>query len=267
MGPKTKADKDRVMAFVKANPNRALAEVAQAPHAGRGAENCEGAQRSEEEVRMIHPSVHVRFFGPFAAFVGEKKDEPCSYSAPTPSAARGMLEAVLWRPAILWHILRVHILKPIRWFTMRVNEVEDRYEEGRPVVIENCRTQRTLTGLRDVDYVVEAAFSFTPKKGPEEDAKKFFDMLKRRVSLGQCRFQPYMGRRDFMAFFEPAPETFAQDTSLRGRTIDLGMMALDRHYGKTIVQEFFRAEIKDGVLVEKGKDTLPVFYPNGGNGA
>jgi CRISPR-associated protein Cas5d len=212
---------------------------------------------------MIHPTVKVRFFGPFAAFVGEKKDEPSSFPAPTPSAARGFLEAVLWKPAIFWHIVRIFLLKPIRWFTMRTNEVADRYEEDRPIVIEHSRTQRTLTGLRDVDYVVEAGFSFTPKRRPDEPPTKFFDMLHRRVALGQCKFQPYLGRRDFTGFFEPAPENFVPDASLLGKTIDLGMMPLDRHYGKTIVQEFFHAEIKDGVLVEKGKDALPVFYPNG----
>lgn len=202
----------------------------------------------------------VRFMGKMGAFIGEKKDEPVSYPAPTPSAMRSCIEAILWKPAIRWHIHRIFILNAIRWFTMRVNEVKERMLTiERPIKIEDSRTQRRLTGLRDVDYVVEASYTFTKRRGPDDTEAKFHDMFTRRLSMGQCRFQPYMGRRDFIAWFEPAPDHFQPAESLLGRTLDVGRMLLDRHYNETILHEFFDAEIKNGVLVEKGKDQLPVF--------
>jgi CRISPR-associated protein Cas5d len=194
-----------------------------------------------------------------AAFVGEKKDEPVSYPAPTPSAARSMVEAILWKPAITWHILRIHILNPIRWFTVRSNEVKSRCDPRRPIVIEKDRTQRRLTGLRNVDYVVEATYSFTKKAGPTDTVEKFTEMFLRRLEMGQCRHQPYLGRRDFPGYFEPASEDLRPAENLLGRTIDVGRMLLDRQYGQNILPEFFDAEIKNGVLVQKGKDSLPHF--------
>jgi CRISPR-associated protein Cas5d len=198
-----------------------------------------------------------------AAFVGPKKDEPVSYMAPTPSAVRAMLEAIVWRPSIFWQVLRVYILNPIRWFTVRVNEVDGRAELGRVLVIEERRTQRTLVGLRDVDYIVEATCAWTPKRHPGEEEIKFISMFQNRLEKGQCHFTPYLGRRDFPASFEPAPEAFEPPSELKNRTLDLGMMLLDRHYGGqgNVVSEFFHAEIRNGVLVEKGKDTLPLFCP------
>jgi CRISPR-associated protein Cas5d len=203
----------------------------------------------------------VRFMGDMAAFVGEKKDEPMSYPAPTPSAARSMIEAILWKPAIAWHIHKIHILNPIRWFTTRVNEVHSRMlDPRRPIAVDADRTQRRLTGLRDVDYVVEASYTFTPRRGDSDTHMKFNDMFLRRLELGQCRHQPYLGRRDFIGYFEPAMSDIRPAENLMGRTIHVGRMLLDRHYGTgDIMSEFFNAEIQNGVLVEAGKDCLPVF--------
>lgn len=205
------------------------------------------------------PLLTMRFMGDFAAFVGEKKDEPVSYPAPPPSAVRSMVEAILWKPAILWHIRRIILLNPIRWWSTRLNEVSSRFVQGAPLVIEKERTQRRLTALRDVDYVVEAFFTMTPRAGASDNIPKFVEMFTRRLEMGQCRHQPYLGRRDFPGYFEPAPNPIVPAESLLGRTVDVGRMLLDRHYGPNIIHEFFDAEIKNGVLVEKGKDVLPIF--------
>lgn len=227
------------------------------------------------------PIIKVRIRGPKAVFCGPKKDEPVSYPAPTPSAARGIVEAIFWKPAIFWHVRRIHILKPIRWFEVRVNEVKSRIQEVRAlrqltekepgkkivdprIVIEEERDQRHILGLKDVDYVFEIQFSFTDRRSPDEPAKKFEDMFVRRMNQGQCHFNPYMGRRDYPAVFEPAPETWAPPEELAGKTISLGMMLLDQRYnGVTASPDFFEAEIKNGVLVEAGKDSLPFYSCQG----
>lgn len=203
--------------------------------------------------------LRARFFGEMAAFCGPKKDEPVSYPAPSPSAARALMEGILWKPSIRWDILRVYLLKPIQWFSSRTNEVSDRCDPAREIIVEESRIQRRLTGLKDVDYVIEATFNFTPNTGPEETPAKFIEMFKRRLENGQCHMQPYFGRREFTAFFEPAPDKIEPAPELAGRTIDVGMMLLDRQYKPAITSEFFHAEIKNGVLVEKGKDVLPKF--------
>lgn len=215
--------------------------------------------------------IYARFKAEHACFCGPKKDEPVSYCAPTPSAARGMVEAILWKPAIFWHVRRIFVLNPIKWFEVRVNEVKGRCDSETPIVVEKDRDQRHLLGLRDVDYVFELTFSFTDKRGADDDERKFVEMFRRRLELGQNRFSPYMGRRDFPAFYEPPPPSIGPPPDLAGRTVDVGMMLLDRRYGQfwdkggngVNVPEFFPAEIRNGVLVEKGKDRLPFFACQG----
>lgn len=225
--------------------------------------------------------IKVRVRGEKAVFCGPKKDEPVSYPAPTPSAARGIVEAIFWKPAIFWHVLRIHILKPIEYFQVRVNEVKSRIQETRAlrqlteripgkkivdprIVIEEDRDQRHILGLKNVDYIFEIQFSFTERRGPDEPADKFYDMFVRRLNLGQCFFNPSLGRRDYPAIFEPAPEKWSVPEELAGKTISLGMMLLDQRYnGSTATPDFFEAEIKNGVLVEAGKDVLPFYACQG----
>lgn len=219
--------------------------------------------------------INVRVRGEKAVFCGPKKDEPVSYPAPTPSAARGIVEAIFWKPAIFWHIKRIHILNPIRHFQVRVNEVKSRIQEVRAIraieekresaiVIEEERDQRHILGLKNVDYIFEIQFSFTDRRHPEEPAQKFEDMFIRRLNQGQCQFTPCLGRRDYPAYFEPAPAKWAPPAELAGKTMSLGMMLLDRRYTEgTAVPDFFEAEIKNGILVEAGKDELPFYACQG----
>jgi len=219
--------------------------------------------------------INVRVKGEKAVFCGPKKDEPVSYPAPPPSAARGIVEAIFWKPAIFWHIKRIHILNPIRHFEVRVNEVKTRIQEVRAVraieekresaiVIEEERDQRHILGLKNVDYIFEIQFSLTNRKYSGEPPEKFEEMFLRRLNLGQCQFTPCLGRRDYPAYFEPAPEKWEVAEELRGKTISVGMMLLDRRYNEwTAVPDFFEAEIKNGVLVEAGKDELPFYACQG----
>lgn len=210
----------------------------------------------------MFPTVKVRFFGPKACFCGPKKDEPTSYPGPTPSASRALMDSILWKPAIRWHILRVYLLSPLVWFHRQVNEIKDAASLNREIVVDSPqqRDQRTILGLKQVDFVVEAFFVFTEKRHADDNAVKFSEMFNRRLAKGQCYRQPYLGRSDFPASFEAAPEGFTPHADYLGKTIDIGSMLLDRTYGVTkCVPEFFHAEIRDGVLVEKGKDRLPYW--------
>jgi len=201
----------------------------------------------------------------------ELKVERVSYPVITPSAARGVLEAVLWKPAISWRIRRIRVLAPIRFTAFRRNEVNSRAVPPSVAVVrkggavkhyfaEEDRSQRNTVALRDVDYVIEADFSMTPKAGPEDNLNKFVEMFNRRVEKGQCFHHPYLGCREFAARFEPpaeAPPPVAE-------TRDLGLMLWDLEYGeKKKVPRFFAARLLDGVL-EVPEDPLSALVEEGG---
>ncbi len=203
------------------------------------------------------PILAVRARGPFAVFTEPAfKVERVSYPIMTPSAARGLLEAILWKPAIHWHVERIRVLNPIRFTAFRRNEVNSKavtpsaavIEEGgemRPYFAEDDRAQRNTVALRDVDYVIEAHFTLTEKAGSEDNVPKFIDMFRRRVEKGQHFHQPYLGCREFVADILPAdnaPEPI-------GDSRDLGIMLWDIEYGNGRNRPtFFNAELRHGVL-------------------
>jgi CRISPR-associated protein Cas5d len=174
----------------------------------------------------------------------------------TPSAARGLLEAVLWKPAIAWHIERVKVLKEIKFTAFRRNEVNSKaslpkdstIQEGGavpPYFADEDRAQRNTVALSDVDYVIEAYFTMTNKAGPEDNRTKFVEMFNRRVEKGQRFHQPYFGCREFVADILPAhdvPATFPE-------TRDLGLMLWDiRFSARRNTPVFFPARLEKGVL-------------------
>jgi CRISPR-associated protein Cas5d len=174
----------------------------------------------------------------------------------TPSAARGLLEAVLWKPAITWHIERIRVLKEIKFTAFRRNEVRCKaflpkasiIRSGGPAPLyfaEEDRVQRNTVALADVDYVIEAYFTMTHKAGPDDNIKKFVEMFNRRVQKGQHFHQPYFGCREFAAEILPAddaPPTFPQ-------TCDLGLVLWDvRFCAEGNAPVFFSARLEDGVL-------------------
>ena len=138
------------------------------------------------------PPLRVRFKGEWACFTRpEFKAERMSYTVMTPSAARGCIEAIFWKPAIAWHIERIYVCAPIKWGNVRRNEVGKRAGEGGTMFIETDRQQRNTMALRDVDYVVEARFAFTGKPGRdgvvETNPAKYIECFERRARKGQCQ--------------------------------------------------------------------------------
>lgn len=204
------------------------------------------------------PTFCVRARGPYACFTRpELKTERVSYEVMTPSAARGILDAILWKPAIRWHVERIHVLSPIRFAGIKRNEVNSKASSKGDVgayFADRDRAQRNTLMLRDVDYVIEAHFTMTTKAGPEDNLRKFVEMFGRRLLKGQCFHTPYLGCREFAADVQPAPENWPVHDSLAGER-DLGMMLHDLDFAderpqqeRAITPYFFAARLKDGVL-------------------
>ena len=209
--------------------------------------------------------VRLRVCGERACFTRpEMKAERVSYDVLTPSAARGILEAIHWKPAITWVIDRVHVLKPIRFQSFRRNEVGAKASAalakramnsgnlaGLGLSVEAERQQRATTLLVDVDYVIEAHFELTDKAGPEDTDAKLLSMFNRRAEAGQCFHRPCLGNREFPAEFAllapgaPVP-TSTLPPGQRDR--DLGWMLHDIDFAQGRTSRFFRARLTDAVL-------------------
>ncbi|GHU29869.1 type I-C CRISPR-associated protein Cas5 [Betaproteobacteria bacterium] len=193
----------------------------------------------------------------------EMKVERVSYDVITPSAARGVLEAIHWKPAIRWHIDRIHVLKPIRFESIRRNEVGGKLSPasvvkamkaggttGLSVFVDEDRQQRAATVLREVRYLIEAHFELTEKAGSEDSVGKHLDIFNRRARKGQCFHAPCLGVREFPASFElledgadlPEPEPELEMDK------DLGWMLHDIDFDKEMTPRFFRAQMKGGVI-------------------
>ncbi len=203
------------------------------------------------------PTLRLRARGPLACFTRpELKVERVSYPVMTPSAARGLLEAVLWKPAIAWHIERIRVLKEIKFTAFRRNEVNSKaslpkastIQEGGAAPLyfaDDDRAQRNTVALADVDYVIEAHFTMTDKAGPEDNMNKFVEMFERRAEKGQHFHQPYFGCREFVAEVLPADDVPTPFMEPR----DLGLMLWDIRFsdeGNTPI--FFPARLENGVL-------------------
>ena len=202
--------------------------------------------------------VKLHVWGDYACFTRpEMKVERVSYDVITPSAARGILEAVHWKPAIRWVVDRIHVLNPIRFENIRKNEVGAKISArnaksamvsgdlaGFHLVVEENRQQRATMALRDVAYVIEAHFEMTDKADDDSPAKHF-DIFKRRAQKGQCFHRPALGLREFVADFDWVEE--AHQSALAG-TQDLGWMLYDIDFANGNAPQFFRAEMVDGVI-------------------
>lgn len=203
-------------------------------------------------------AICLRVWGDYACFTRpEMKVERVSYDIMTPSAARGVLEAVLWKPAIRWMVSRIDVLKPIRWASVRRNEVSDvipansvrsvmNHGGNLALFIEDKRQQRAGLFLRDVDYLIHAQFVLTEKAGPGDNIRKFAEMFQRRAERGQCFNQPYLGCREFSAAFTWVDPTGSLPEPI-SKTDDLGWMLHDMDYTQAEpLPRFFRATLKDG---------------------
>ena len=209
-------------------------------------------------------AVNVEIWGSYACFSRpELKVERVSYDVITPSAVRGILEAVFWKPAIHYVINEIRVCSPIKFENMRRNEIQSKASPGRErIYAADDRTQRAAMVLKDVRYVVNACFQPTEKVGGEDKLPdgsfnhgKFAEMITRRLRAGQHYHQPYLGTREFSAalrLIEPGeglPEAIKEDR-------DLGLMLYDIDYEKSADGErvtaftptYFRAEMIQGVI-------------------
>jgi CRISPR-associated protein Cas5d len=187
------------------------------------------------------------------------KVERVSYDVMTPSAARGILEAILWKPAIRWVITRIDVLKPIRWASVRRNEIAAVVPVGSVktvmskggqlgLYIEDARQQRAGLLLREVDYLIHARFELTPRAGPDDNPQKFAEMFRRRAEKGQCFNQPYLGCREFAAAFKFVDPAGELPTPI-AESLELGWMLYDIDYsGDEPRPRFFRAKLENGML-------------------
>lgn len=208
---------------------------------------------------MIYTPVQVCVWGKFACFTRpEMKVERVSYEVMTPSAARGILESIFWKPEFSWQIREIHVLRPIRYFSILRNEVNNRAnyasaqrrlrgEDG--YYADEDRSQRHTLCLRDVAYTIVASVLVRP--GVEEDEAKYRDQFQRRVKRGQCHNMPYLGCREFTANFGPEPPPL-KEIYLQDITADLGQMLFDLDYREDGSgrgnPRFFHAWLKGGIL-------------------
>lgn len=214
----------------------------------------------------------IEVSGEFACFTRpEMKVERVSYDVITPSAARAIFEAILWKPAIEWRITRIEVLKPIKWINLRRNEVgavasarnaQAVMKKGTGqlgIYAEEERQQRAGLFLKDVGYRLYGEFRMTDHAGPQDSAAKFAEMFRRRAERGQCFNQPYLGCREFSCDFmlvdesSPAPEAIPESRSL-------GWMLYDLDYSdpKAPSPLFFNANLESGVVEVPAKTSSEV---------
>ncbi len=208
--------------------------------------------------------VRLKVCGPRALFCRpEMKVERVSYDVITPSAARGILEAIHWKPQMVWRVRRLRVLNPIRFESIRRNEVGSKIPPGKVAAamragstaglalhVDEDRQQRAATLLKHVAYVIEAGVELTARgrADPAESVQKHLDIARRRAAKGQCFHRPCLGTREFACDFTllegepPSPHD-----SLLGER-DLGWMALDLDYADGMAARFFRARMIDGVI-------------------
>lgn len=208
------------------------------------------------------PRVRLHVWGDRACFTRpEMKVERVSYDVMTPSAARGILEAILWKPAIRWVIDRIHVLKPIRFDSIRRNEVASKVPAakarsamrsgnlaGLALAVDEDRQQRAMLCLRDVAYGIEAHFEMTDRAGAEDNPGKHADMFRRRAEKGQCFHRPCLGVREFPADFELVDDFPSSTLPDGARDRDLGWMLYDVDYADDRRSIFFRALMRAGVI-------------------
>lgn len=204
--------------------------------------------------------LRLKVWGRNACFTRpEMKVERVSYDVMTPSAARGILEAILWKPALRWQVAQIDILNPIAWESVRRNEVGVVMSpRSKGIYIEDHRQQRAGLLLRDVAYTIHAFFELTDKAGSEDNIVKFEEMFLRRAEKGQCFHRPYLGCREFSADFEPITEScnFPHPAEI---TRDLGWMLYDMNYsGDEPMPRFFKATLEKGVLKVPSEDSQEV---------
>lgn len=222
----------------------------------------------------------LEVWGPIACFTRpELKVERVSYDVITPSAARAIFEAIFWKPAIHWQVTKLEVLNPIKWASVRRNEV-GAVASKNPIYIEDRRQQKNTLLLKDVRYRIWAKLEFIPQwkrkeslnssidaeecelLRKDENPAKYNAMFERRASKGQCFTQPYLGTRECSASFRLVnPESdVLSDTIPESR--DLGIMLYDMDFDADMKNPpaiFYRAQMENGVIIVPPKDSEEVL--------
>jgi CRISPR-associated protein Cas5d len=230
--------------------------------------------------------VALKVFGEFACFSRpEFKVERVSYVVPTPSAARGILEAIFWKPEFRYQIREIHILRLGTQVSILRNEIADR-QSRKPITVEHARQQRTSLILKDVAYVIRAELVL---RTTDTEPGKYLDQFNRHLEKGQCHHTPCLGTREFAAAFEPAGDDDRGELQNPGLTLNLGNMLFDIAYvrgrdnrdnelqfwkgsgeGRQIVSGhavplFFKASIQQGVISVPGEEYTRLYSLEDGN--
>jgi len=189
------------------------------------------------------------------------KVERVSYDVITPSAARGILEAIHWKPAIRWVIDEIQVMQPIAFSNIRRNEVSSIMKSPGPLMktvsekgsaepfyqnTQKDRQQRATLMLKNVEYIIKAHFELTKKAGDDDTEEKHYNIFLRRARKGQCHHQPYFGCREFPVSFELVEEPLSKSPINEDR--DLGWMLYDINFSDDMTPNFFRAQMHKGVI-------------------
>lgn len=217
----------------------------------------------------------LEVWGPMACFTRpELKVERVSYDVITPSAARAIFEAIFWKPAIHWQVTRIEVMNPVKWTSVRRNEV-GAVASRSPIYIEDKRQQKNTLLLKDVRYRLWAKLEYIPKRNRtqqlslfsdaehnDENPAKYNAMFQRRASKGQCFNQPYLGTREFSAHFRLVnPETELLDSPI-AENRDLGIMLYDMDFEADLKNPpamFYRAKMENGVIIVPPKNSKEVL--------
>ncbi|MFA5032888.1 MAG: type I-C CRISPR-associated protein Cas5c [bacterium] len=216
--------------------------------------------------------IKLKVWGNYACFTRpEMKAERVSYDVITPSSARGILEAIYWKPSIRWAIDKIHVFNPIKFDNIRRNELGTEGESGTKIsinkikkamsdkvspveiFIEDVRQQRASMILKNVCYIIEAHFEIVGNE--DNNPAKHKEMFDRRAEKGQCFHSPYFGCREFPVNFELV-EGEIPKSELTGK-IDLGWMLHDIDFKNNMEAKFFKVRMVDGVI------TVPPFKEGG----
>ncbi|HAB94230.1 MAG TPA: type I-C CRISPR-associated protein Cas5 [Lachnospiraceae bacterium] len=218
-------------------------------------------------------AIHLEVWGDYALFTRpEMKVERVSYDVMTPSAARGILEAIYWHPGLKWCVDSIQVCAPIRFMNIRRNEVKsvasartlkiimERGGKEPYIATSEQIQQRASMVLRDVRYIIDAHFEMTDQAAQGDNPGKFQDIMRRRIEKGQFYHEPYFGVREFPVSFAACKERPSCPDELRGER-DLGYMLWDMDYrdGTNIQPLFFRAIMRDGVIKIPTRDSGEVI--------
>lgn len=203
--------------------------------------------------------IRLKVYGNYACFTRpEMKVERVSYDVITPSAARGIMEAIYWKPAIRWIVDKIHVINEIKFTNVRRNEISQKISSSNVKSVMNggnlelyqiapvIRQQRASMILKDVCYIIEMHFELTDKAGQEDTPEKHYNIALRRLRQGQCYHHPCLGTREFAAKFEIIEDKIP--ASFYSGEMDLGWMLWDIDFQNDMAPIFYRAVMKDGII-------------------